>query len=141
MEWSIAKSIIDLIKQTGVKEVVSIEGVASDGGEDLYCFNSKEFEKLGATRIDESVIMGVTAALLVRHQNLKCIFAESHSKIPDSRAAAKVMEVISKYLKLDLRVEPLLMQAELFEKKLKDIMAKTNKTMSEADKKQLSYLG
>lgn len=141
IEWRIAKSIIELIKQTGVKEVISVEGVASDGGEDLYCFNSKEFEKLGAKHVDESVIMGVTAALLVRHQNLKCIFAETHSNIPDSRAAAKVMEVISKYLKLGLQIEPLLMQAELFEKKLKDIMQKTNKTVSEADKKQMSYLG
>lgn len=142
MEWSIADVIKKLVKQTGVKEIISIEGVSGTDGESLYCYNSTEFHKLGATPVKESVIMGVTAALMVRGLDLHCIFAQTQSNIPDSRAAAKVIEFLNNYMKLELNVQPLLDQAEMFEAKLKTIMQQTNQTMSEADKKkQMSYFG
>ena len=145
MEWLIVDNIAKIIKQTGVKEIISLEGVSSTAdpkNDSLFCYNNKEFEKLGAIPINESVIMGVTAALMVRNIDVSCIFAQTKSNIPDSRASAQVIEFLNKYLKLDLDVQPLLNQAELFETKLKSIMQQTNQTMSEADKKrQMSYFG
>lgn len=141
MEWKIADVVTKLIKQTGVKEIISVEGVSATGSDNLFCYNNKEFEKMGATPVKESVIMGVTAALMVRGVDLSCIFAETQSNIPDSRAAAKVMAFLNKYLGLELNVQPLLDQAELFETKLKGIMQQTNQTLSEADKKKMSYFG
>lgn len=140
-EWKISSMVQKLIKQFSVKEVISIEGVAGDDGDKLYCFNNEEFATLGAQPIKESVIMGVTAALLLREKHISCLFAPTQASIPDSRAAAKVIEFLDKYLKFDLNVQPLLMQAEVFEGKLKDILQNTNKTVTEAEKKQMSYLG
>ncbi len=141
-EWKITKVIEELIKKTGVKEIISIEGVNGNSKEEkLYCYNNKEFEKLGAQPITESIIMGVTGALMVKNLEPSCIFAETQSNIPDSRAAAKVIELLNKYLELNLDIKPLLQQAEIFESKLKNILQQTNKTVNEAEKKQMSYFG
>ena len=85
--------------------------------------------------------MGVTASLLIRGLDLKCLFAETHSAMPDSGAAAKIIEHLDKYVGFELDTKPLYQQAEIFENKLKDIMQQTNKTQTEADNKQMSYLG
>lgn len=140
-EWKIVDAVEKIIKQLGVKEIISIEGVSSNGGENIYCYQNKSFEKFGAEVIKESVIMGVTAGLLVRGVPVSCLFAETHSAMPDSRAAAKILELLNKYLKFNLDTQPLLLQAEIFEGKVKDIMKKTSQTTSEAEKKQMSYLG
>lgn len=141
MEWKITDVISKLIKQTGVKEIISVEGVSGTGGDKIYCYGNPEFEKLGAEPVKESVIMGVTAALMVRNMKVSCVFAETQSEIPDSRAAAKVIEFLNNYLKLELDIKPLLVQAEVFETKLKSILQQTNQTVSEADKKKMSYFG
>jgi len=141
-EWKIVSVIEELIKKTGVKEIISIEGVNSVVDEDkLFCYNNKEFEKLGAKPVNESIIMGVTGALMVRDFNISCIFAPTTSKVPDSRAAAKVIELLDSYIGFKLDTKPLLDQAELFENKLKNILQQTNQTISEAEKKQMSYFG
>lgn len=140
-ELRIANAVVKLKKDLGIKEILSIEGVASNGGEETYCFNNKNLVKLGAKPVNESVIMGVTAALLLKEKKMSCLFAETHSNIPDSRAAARIIEYLDKYLKFDLDTKPLLMQAEIFENKVKGILQNTSKTISEADKKQMSYLG
>lgn len=141
LEWLIVDAIEDLIKQAEIKEIISVEGVAGTDGEGVYCFQSPDFKNQGATEIQESVIMGVTAALLVRNLPVKCLFAETQSQIPDSRAAARVIEFLEKHFGFDVDVQPLIDQAKVFEEKLKNILAQTSKTISEADKKQMSYLG
>ncbi|MBU1854202.1 MAG: PAC2 family protein, partial [Nanoarchaeota archaeon] len=73
--------------------------------------------------------------------NPVCIFAETHSALPDSKAAAKVIEVLDKYLGLKVDYKPLLKQAEEFENKLKNMIQQTSKTTEESDKKYMSYLG
>ncbi len=140
-EWQVARAVEKLVKDLEVKEVLSIEGVTGDGSDDLYCFQNKKLEKLGAKPVEESVIVGVTAALLLRQKKMSCLFAPTHSNMPDSRAAAKIIEVLDKYLGFNLDTKPLLMQAEIFEAKVKDLMKKANKTTDEVDKKQMSYLG
>lgn len=140
-EWKIAQAISELVQQLELKEIISLEGVASDGGEELFCFKNDGFEKLGAKPVNESVIMGVTASLLLSEPNVGCLFAETHSNMPDSRAAAKIIEFLDKYIKLEVDVKPLKMQAELFEKKVAGLMKNAKKTTSEAERKQMSYLG
>lgn len=141
MEWKIADVIAKLVKETGVKEIISVEGVSGGVDDTLFCFGNKKFEKFGAKAVNESVIMGVTAALMVRGLHPSCIFAQTQSNIPDSRAAANVIKFLNEYLKLDLDVQPLLDQADVFETKLKGIMQQTNQTVTEADKKKMSYFG
>lgn len=140
-EWAIAQAIEKLAEDLAIKQLLSIEGVTGDGNEDIYCFNSKKLEQLGAKPVQESVIVGVTAALLLRQKKMSCLFAPTHSSMPDSRAAASIITLLDKYLGFKLDTKPLLMQAELFEAKVKSIMQKANKTTDEVDKKQMSYLG
>lgn len=140
-EWNVAEQVSKLAQELGVKEIISLEGVVSEGIEDIYCFNNKKFEELGAKPIGESVIMGVTASLLVREKNMSCLFAETHSSMPDSRAAAKIMEFLNKYFEFNIDTEPLMLQADIFENKVKDMLKNTKNAQSEATRKQLSYLG
>ena len=116
IEWKLANSIKDLAKQLNAKEIISIEGVGGQGKESksyYYTNFSKRLEKLGIARLDEGIIMGVTGALLLKKDlKLSCIFAETHSALPDSRAAAKIIESLDKYLGFNIDPGPLIEKAE-----------------------------
>ncbi len=143
-EWEIAECILDLAKKTGAKQILGIEGVATDdqsGNVNAYFYGDKKLESCGAQPIKESIGMGVSSALMIRSPKTTCLFASAHSQLPDSKAAAKIIEILDKYLKLDVDYKPLLSQAQEFEEKIKNVMQQTNKTAQEADKKSMSYLG
>ena len=73
--------------------------------------------------LKEGIIIGVTAALMLKDQtvNTTGIFVETHSNMPDSKSAAKIIEVLDGYLNLKVDFKPLLVAAEDFEKKLKEL--------------------
>ncbi len=141
VEWDIVQAIEELVKQTGIKEIVSLEGVAGNHSEEVYCFNSESFEQQGAKPIQESVIVGVTAGLLVRKLPVHCLFAQTQSNLPDSRAAANIISFLEKHYGFSVDTQPLLEQAALVEEKVKSVLSQTAKTVQEVDKKQMSYLG
>ncbi|MEK6946332.1 MAG: PAC2 family protein, partial [Nanoarchaeota archaeon] len=105
--------------------------------------SAKVFEKAGIEALKEGIIIGVTGAVLLRIEGIpiSCIFAETHSNLPDSKAAAKVIEALDKYLGMDLDYKPLLEQAQKFEDKLKTILQKSQEAQDMSDKKKLSYFG
>jgi predicted ATP-grasp superfamily ATP-dependent carboligase len=70
------------------------------------------------------------------------LFAETHLNIPDSKAAAKLVETLDKYLGMDLNYQPLLEQAKKFEEKLKVILQKSKEAQENIDSKnKASYFG
>ena len=143
-EWEIAKEILTMAKKMEAKEIISLEGVATDdpGGEGkVYYYGDKKMESYGAQPVKESIIMGVTASLMLRYKKINCLFAASHSQLPDSKAAASLIEILDKYLNLKVDTGPLLKQAEEFEEKIKTILKNSDKTFKDADKKNMSYLG
>ncbi|HJX06023.1 MAG TPA: PAC2 family protein [Candidatus Nanoarchaeia archaeon] len=143
-EWEIAEEIIRIANKMNAKEIISLEGVATDDmSEDIkaYYYGDKKLEQCGALPVKESIIMGVSAALMLRYKKQNCLFAAAHSQLPDSKAAAKLIEILDKYLGLSVDYHPLLKQAEEFESKIKGILQQSTKTMREADKKSMSYLG
>lgn len=143
-EWDAADEVAKVAAKYKAKEIISLEGVNAmvPGSEtQVFSYGNKRFEELGAQAMKESIIMGVTAALLLKTKNTSCLFAETHSGLPDSKAAAAIITMLDKYLGLGIDAAPLLKQAEEFEQKLKTIMQQTQKTESEAEKKNLSYLG
>jgi predicted ATP-grasp superfamily ATP-dependent carboligase len=92
--------------------------------------------------LEEGIIMGVTGALLMKSASpLSCLFVEAHSQMPDNKAAAKLIESLDKYLKLELDPAPLLDKAKEMEVKIKDIMGKVAETKDAKEEKQLSYMG
>lgn len=143
-EWEIADGIIDIARKMKAKQIIGLEGVATDdqtAEPKAYYYGDKKFESCGALPVKESIVMGVSSALMLRHPKVSCLFASVHSQLPDSKAAAKIIEVMDKYLGLEVDYNPLLKQAEMFEDKLKTIMQQSNKTIKDADKKSMSYLG
>jgi len=147
IEWKIAEVIKQLAKDLDAKEIICLEGVV--GGDDksrsFYFANNKEgdrkFNALKIEKLNEGIVVGVTGALLLE-QNIpvSSIFVETHSAMPDSKAAAKAIEVIDKYLGLQVDYKPLMKQAEEFEKKLKSLMAQKNAVVTEQEKKEKSYI-
>ena len=150
-EWAMADTISKLASQLNAKEIISLEGVGSgeesEGSRVFYYTNndknSKVFEKAGIESLKEGIIIGVTGAILLRVEKtpVSCVFAETHSNLPDSKAAAKLIEALDKYLGMDIDYKPLLEQAEKFEQKLKTILQKSQEAQEISDKKKLSYLG
>ena len=150
-EWGMADTISKLAGQLNAKEIISLEGVGSgEESEASRVFyysnnanNSKKFEKAGFMPLKEGIIIGVTGAILLRMEKtpVSCLFAETHSNLPDSKAAANIIQALDKYVGMDLDYKPLLEQAQKFEEKLRTILQKSQEAQEASDKKKLSYLG
>ena len=134
------------------KEIISLEGIGSamPSAEAKTFFHSsddkraKKLKDVGLKELKEGIIMGTTGIMMLKSSKLipvTSIFAETHSELPDSKAAAQVVEVIDKYLGLKVDYKPLLKQAEKFESKLKELLQKGENVASEQKKKRLSYVG
>ncbi|MEK6982960.1 MAG: PAC2 family protein [Nanoarchaeota archaeon] len=150
-EWEMASTIAKIASELKAKQIISLEGVGSgedsEGGRVFYYSNndkiSKVFEKAGIEALKEGIIIGVTGAILLRLEKfpISCLFAETHSNLPDSKAAAKIIEALDKYLGMSVDSKPLLEQAQKFEEKLKTILQKSQEAQEISDKKKLSYFG
>jgi len=151
VEWEIGELVVELAKQLDAKEVLAIEGVGTPSPSetiDAYQYSNndagkKKFTAFKLPPLKEGIILGVTATLVLQGDDvpISCIFIETHSSLPDSKAAAKAIEVIDKYLNLKIAYEPLVKQAEKFEEKVKGIMEKGAVATDEQKKKTLSYVG
>jgi len=149
MEWKIVDALSQLCKMLSAKEMISIEGVGSmgaPGGKSNAYYYSKvasKWKNVGVSELNEGIVIGVTAALMMKFKQtpLSCVFAETHSNLPDSRAAAKVVEVLDKYLGLKVDYKPLLKKAKEFESKIKDLVKQSQNVKDVKAKKDLSYLG
>lgn len=152
IEWKLADTITDLAKELKAKQVIGLEGVASPSEEtdQSKCFyyttsddSRKIFAKNNIEPLKEGIILGVTGAMLLDAESLplSCIFAETHSALPDSIAAAKVIEILDKLLGLKIDTKPLMAQAEKFESKIKGLLEKSKTASDMQMKKRLSYVG
>lgn len=155
VEWKAAELVSLLLQKVKAKELISIEGVGISGegnqeqSEEKQIFYhsnqedvSKRFEEIGVQPLKEGIVLGVTASLILKSEvPTTCLFAETNSQLPDSKAAAKVIEVLDKYIGMDVDPDPLLKTAEKFEDKLKNLMQKSQAAVEEKSKKDLSYMG
>jgi uncharacterized protein len=149
MEWEISKSIRQLCKILKAKELITIEGIMSDSEKAKAYFltnspkNKKKLEGAKMLLLKEGILMGVTAALLLKDKtvNTTGIFVETHSKLPDSKAAAKIIEVLNEYMGLGVDYKPLLKAAEEFEKKLKSLIDQSKAALGHQKSKSVDYMG
>jgi uncharacterized protein len=152
VEWDIAKSLVDIAKELKAKEIISLEGVSAPAGdaEESKCFyysnrkeSKKKFDDMKVEALKEGIILGVTGALLLETEELpmSAIFTETHSAMPDSKASAKIIDVLNKYLGLGLDTKPLLEEAVKFEKKLKSIVDQSKIAKDQQERKKLNYVG
>lgn len=145
LEWQLSEKVIELYKKLKAKKIISLEGIGSTSVTEpkvFYYTNRDNKEKVQAETLKEGIIMGVSGALLLKAEvPLSCFFAETHSSLPDSRAAAKIIEVLDSYLGLNVDYKPLLKKAAEFEEKLKDIVDKSKVASDQKEKKELDYFG
>ena len=149
LEWKISEALEELYKIFKAKEIISLEGIMSDKKEgDAFFYsaltkNFKSLNKLGIKPMKEGIVMGVTAAILLKNKSMNStgIFVETHTKLPDSRSAAKIIEVLDGYLNLNVDVKPLVQAAADFENKLKGYMEDMKKAQKDTDKKAVDYMG
>lgn len=149
-EWKIADTLITVAKQLDAKEIICLEGVGSgtetlSGNAFYYTNNSKKSPKLesfGLKPLNEGIIMGVTGALLLKSDtDVTAIFADTHTDMPDSMAASKIIEALDKYLGLKVNPKPLMEQAKKFEDKLRGLLSQSQKAQEISEQKKLSYVG
>jgi uncharacterized protein len=151
IEWEVGELVLELAKQLEAKDIVAIEGVGTPiptENVEAYFYSTteagkKKFESFKLPPLKEGIILGVTATLILQGEDrpVSCIFVETHSSLPDSKAAAKAIEVLDKYLNLKIAYAPLLKQAEKFEAKVRGLMEKGVVAAEEQKKKTLSYVG
>lgn len=151
LEWKLADKIIEIAKQVNAWEIICIEGVGTSTETDesnAYFFTTREESRnkltdAGLKELKEGIIIGVTSALMVKSKDIETtsLFAETHSQLPDSKAAAKIIEILDKYLGLEIDYKPLLDTAKEFEQKIKGILNQSSKTETERDRKTMSYVG
>jgi len=148
MEWEIAEALIELYTTLKAKEVISLEGILGQNKEmNCYYFTNdaknKKISKTKANNLKEGIIMGVTAALLLKNSELTTtgFFVETHSKLPDSRAAAKIIEMLDSYLDLGVDYKPLEQAAKEFEEKLQGYVDKMKTASKKTEEKAENYFG
>jgi len=148
IEVPIALAIKDIMKKTKAKQLISIEGVMNQANpsEKTYFHTSSKtlqakLQKKSLVRLKEGLVAGVTAALMARNVSpMVSLFAEVHSQLPDSRAAARIIKCLDSYLGLKIDTKPLMKQATEFENKIKGLLDKSSE-MEKIQNKDINYFG
>ncbi len=156
-EWKLGEVLHDLAEDLKAKEIIILEGVPTTEKKKTYSLyyysTNKNFEKLGLQPVQEAVMMGVTATLLLRCKNIpiSALLSESQSNIPDSEAAARIIQALDKYLGMNIDFKPLIATAKKFESMLKGLTSKlkeqqltqaaSNPPKYITEKTDLDYLG
>ena len=155
LEWSASELILEVANKVGAKEIICMDGVGISGNTAaptgsrifFYAQDKKSKERLEAAAIKpealkESIIMGVTPAILLKSEvPVVAIFSEVKSDLPDSKAAAKLIQTLNEYLKMNLNYKPLIEAGEKFEEKIKKMVDEHKKITDNATKKDLDYFG
>lgn len=150
LEWELAEKLAELSQMLKAKEIISLEGVSSPTmglNKELQSYvystkSNKKLEKLGIESLKEGVVVGVSGALLLKDKlPLTCIFSETKTGMPDSRAAANVIKIIDQYLGLKVDYKPLVKKADEFESKLKGLVTQAKEATDQKQKKELDYFG
>jgi len=106
MEWKIARIIENLYKSSKAKEILVVDGVSSQSKDEIYYASNSVGSPAFGKSIDNSIIMGVGAALLMNKEvPVTCIFgnlgiptADAMADITSPKAAVKVIDKLNGYL-------------------------------------------
>lgn len=134
LTFKVADAIARWTKKQGAKRVICMEGITSSGESGkLYGVGTidgldDEMKAEGVDILKNGVILGVSAALLLECKSegipAVCIMAQSHASFPDGKAAAKIVEYLSKKYNLDINTKPLWDEAEKFEAQVREVIDK-----------------
>ena len=145
-EWLFAKIIQEIAVRLEAKEIISLEGVSGEETAQVFAYSNledkqTELTKKGFPLLNESIILGVSAALFLQNVSITAFFAMTKSTLPDSTAAAEIIKALDKYLGLSVDYSPLYDRAKEFEDKIKELLSKSQGASKEAEDSMLNYLG
>src|SRR3989344_3165702 len=88
LEWEVTEAVLKLAKELNTKEIIMLEGIPTTQQQklSLFFYSNKEKAKCvsAASPLKEGIIMGVTAAMLLKSNlPVTCFFSETHSALPD----------------------------------------------------------
>lgn len=140
---SLVDTILEWAEQKKCRVITSFEGSHGKKETDekenkVFGVASNEYmqsvlEKFDISQMGEGMITGVTGVLLyktaLQNQNMMCLLSKAHSKFPDSRAAAELIQVLDVMLPgIKLDPKPLYEEAERIEEKIKSFMEQSKPT-------------
>lgn len=114
--YSIVSSILDWADEKGSKEIVILDGVASDGHDDkAYCAAEEDLVRAMAdaniSLIPQGFITGIPGGILneclVRDIQGLTLLAKASKINPDPAAASTLIEAINRFYHMDIGVEEL----------------------------------
>jgi uncharacterized protein (TIGR00161 family) len=150
---NLAEAIAIFAKQNKAKEIVCLEGIATQHApteSKVFAFaTSKILDKRLGGKIpilQNGIIVGISAALMTHAKMLKipsvCFIAEAHSDFPDGLAAASLLKKVNLIFDFNIDVSSLEKESKKFEDQLLSVIEKAqNITDSEIKSPGKVYIG
>lgn len=144
----LAESIIQFSLDNDIEEIIIFDGIPNSGKQEsdeekkiwgVLSSHAAETEaqNLDLDIISRGAITGISSSLLLEsheHQ-LKSVgmMIEGKSKMPDPRAAAKLLEKFADYKELDIETDSLIESAEKLEEQYAKMVNQANKAQKDID--------
>lgn len=139
----ISSLILELAQTRKCSMIISPEGVVYNGSQEethgIYGVGStpkmrKLLEEHKITTLRDGIISGISGMLLADGElngvNVLCLLAESNPRLPDARAAIRIVHTIDDLLPdIEIDVTPLEAQAAMFEKMFKESVEKAKTSL------------
>nr|MBD3312185.1 hypothetical protein [archaeon] len=152
--YELSEMIADWAKKIKAQEIICLEGInVPEEERDYEIFgmstDEKKMKKLinkGVKRLDNGIIIGMSAALLLKSMEKKvpatCLLIESRRNFPDGHAAAELLKVMGSIYDFKIDVADLKKQANAFEKKIDKVLSHVKKLKKiEGDSEKTSIYG
>ena len=148
----IASEISEWAKKNKIKQIISLEGMASLKKQSkpsvYYVTNSnvlaKKVESFGGIKLMDGFILGVSGELILEciddNVPILSLMAESYTNIPDGFAAAELLTYVSNLVGIKINTKPLVSEAEIFERKIKDIISQFSKLKQAKQQDKSKYM-
>jgi uncharacterized protein len=139
--FELSDEIVKWAKKNKVSKIIALEGVGgyTMGSDKIYGVATndaleKELRTDGVNILNNGIIIGVSASLMLKckAQNIPaiCLMAESLGSLPDGKAAASIIDYLSKKYKWGIDTKPLREEADKFEDEMKKIIEKAKSIQS-----------
>ena len=135
-----------VIERIDPARIVVLESIGSmeDGHRTFsYVVDEKASEGLSLPEgLEEGVVLGTSAEIFSRYPDRTVgIFSEANVSIPDSEAAAQLLETLNGLFDLGMDATALRELSKVFEERVKRILKDSKSAKSMSDKNQMFYVG
>ena len=156
VSWEVSDIIEEISKQTQAKEIIVPEGILIKEQEKdtFYLSNHEVDEKIKNkySRLERSVLMGITSALMIKKElPVLCLFGNMGKAtkakvklakwVPSNKSAAHVIDALNYYLDLDLDKDSLIERGNKVEKQLTKFIDRMKEIQKKSGKsEELRYI-